>query len=167
MGENISPLFYMAQAGNEFADSYAKSRAQKTQGKYEKQIYDTNSRLAGMEADSAISKGKQDVIDYQKEVKKVKGSQLVALAGQGVDLSSETVGDIMKDTATVSAQDTERISNNAWREAWGFRQQALDLNNRGEWASATGKAKARSTLLTGITSAATYGIYGASNYRKK
>lgn len=49
----------------------------------------------------------------------------------------------------MGAQDMQTISNNAWREAFGYDVQAFQQETAGARAQAEGKQAMRNTLLTG------------------
>lgn len=129
--------------------SSSQASALRSQGAYEQQIYESNSRLAMVQADDAITRGNRDATEQLKQTKKLIGSQRAALAAQGIEVGSGSSLDIQQDTAAMGASDALTIKNNAWREAWGFKNQALDYSSKGALAGMTAKNQAKNTILTG------------------
>ena len=87
------------------------------------------------------------------------GEQRVALAAQGIDIDQGSALEIQLQTAEFVSQDALTISNNAWREAWGFRAEANSLRFQGQFAQLAASSKARSTLITG-------GLKGLTSFLK-
>lgn len=137
-----------------FYQARAQASAQRIQGLYEKQIYETNARLAELQAQDAIRRGEEEAEEYKRRVRQVIGAQRAAFGAQGVDVSFGSPLDIQEETAQLGALDALMIKNNAWREAWGYRVQALDYRRRGELSFLQAKQKSRQTLLTGGLQAA-------------
>ena len=138
-----------ASAFSTIGNIYTQSRAIKAQGSYEAGVYEQNARLAQMQAEDAIERGDQDARTYQLQVKRLMGSQRARLAAQGLDLGYGSALDIQEDTAMLGAMDALTIRNNAYREAWGYKVQALDYSGRAAFTSLTAKSKASQTILTG------------------
>lgn len=141
-------------AGSQLLTSSAQASALKQQGAYERQIAETNSRLATIQAEDAIKRGEDDVKKLQRQTRMLKGSQRAALAAQGLDLTEGDALAIQEETAALGAEDVFNRRNNAWREGWGLRVQAQDLASRGRFAEITAKNQARNTILTGGLNAA-------------
>lgn len=129
--------------------SLSQSSAQKAEGSYQKSIYDTNSKIAEIQAADALKRGETEATNLKTQTKKLIGAQRARLAAQGQDLESGDALDIQEETAGLGSIDALQIKNNAWREAWGYQVQAEDYRSRGVYAEMTGKNKSRSTLLTG------------------
>ena len=143
------------------ATSYSQSKAIKSEGAYEKQLHETNARLADLQAEDAIRRGDKEALQHKKTVKKIIGSQRARMAAQGLDLESDDALAIQQESAEFGALDTLQIKNNAWREAWGYRVQSNDYLGRARYAEITSKSKARQTLLTGGMSVAKDIAYGS------
>lgn len=143
------------------ATSYSQSQALKSQGAYERQTADTNSRLANIQADDAIERGEREATELKKQTKRLVGSQRAALAAQGLDLESGDALAIQEETKALGALDALQIKNNAWREAWGYKVQANDYKGRGQFAYLSAKNQANNTILTGGMQVAKDVAYGA------
>lgn len=137
-----------ALAALQLSSGYSQAQAIEAEGDYQQSIYNINARFADVQAEDAIKRGDKEAIQLKKQAKKLIGSQRVALAAQGIDIESGSALEVQEDTAALAADDVMTIKNNAWKEAWGYRVQAFDFRNRGEFAKLSAKNKARNTLLT-------------------
>ena len=93
------------------------------------------------------------------EGSKVVGEQTVAAAASGVDSSSGTAADIAEASRVNAALDSQTIRNNAAREAWGLKIQALQVQQEGKRARRASEKGAVGTVLGGLGSVSR-GIYG-------
>lgn len=144
----------IASVGN----AYAQSQALKAQGNFQKQAFETNSHLAELQAEDAIKRGDKEAGQIKAKARQMIGTQRAALAAQGIDVNSGSARDIQEDTAAMSELDALTIKNNAFREAWGYKVQALDFRARGQFAELSARTQSRSTLLTGGMQAIGYGL---------
>lgn len=143
--------------------TYSQYKAQKAEGdasekmyQFQSQIDESNARLSEMQAKDSIKRGEREEEDHRKRVRGLIGSQRASFAAQGIELSDGSALDIVEDTASLGAEDALTIRNNAWREAWGYRTQAANLQSSaafsrvaGANAKASSKAAAKNTLITG------------------
>lgn len=130
------------------ASAYSQSKAQKSEGAYQSQQLETNSRIANLQAEDAIFRGNQDATKHDQQIKKLIGAQRAALGAQGIDINSGSALDVQADTAGQGAIDTQTIRNNAFREAWGYRVQANDYSSQAEFAKLSAANKSKNTILT-------------------
>lgn len=145
-------LFAASTAANALGTAttaYSQSQAQKAQGNYEKNQLQFNAQVSDLQANDAINRGNKAAADKKRETKQVIGAQRAALAAQGIEVNSDTASQIQQDTAGLGAEDVTTIKNNAWREAWGYRVQALDYTSKANFAQISSKFNASQTLLTG------------------
>lgn len=146
-----------ALAAAQLASGYSQASAIKAEGNYQKSIFDINARFSDAQAKDAINRGEKDVVKLRTQAKKLIGSQRAALAAQGIDIEDGSALDVQEDTADQAEGDVITLRNNAWKEAWGYRVQAFDYRNRGEFAKLSASNRARNTLLTsGIQAFSTY-----------
>ena len=87
---------------------------------------------------------------------RLKSSQRVALAANGVDLSSENAVELLADTELMKEVDKSQIEQNAIAEAWGYRLQGVQHQNDALFARAQQKGtspllSATTTLLNGAS----------------
>lgn len=90
---------------------------------------------------------------------RLKSSQRVALAANGVDLSSENAVELLADTELMKEVDKSQIEQNAIAEAWGYRLQGVQHQNDALFARAQQKGtspllSATTTLLNGASQVA-------------
>lgn len=130
------------------------SGALRSQGAYQKQQYEFNAQMADMQAADAIRRGDKEASQVKARGKKMIGSQRAALAAQGIDVNSGSAADIQEETDVFSTEDAMTVRSNAWREAFGFRAQAMEARNSGAFAELAANNKASNTLLTGGMKAA-------------
>ena len=147
-------------AASSFASSYAQANATKSQAAYEQSTYEANSRLSEIQAADAIKRGDAAAKGIKEQTKKLIGGQRAALAAQGQNLEADDALAIQEETAGLGTLDAFNTKNNAWREAWGFRNQAEQSRNKATFTGLAGKASARNTLLTGGLQAAKTISYG-------
>lgn len=130
------------------ASAYSQSKAQKSEGAYQAQQFETNSRIANLQADDAIFRGNQDAARHKQQVKKVIGAQRAAMGAQGIEINADSALDVQADTAGLGAIDEATIKNNAFREAWGYRVAGADYASQAEFARLSAANKSRNTILT-------------------
>lgn len=147
---------YMQQAQGEYAA--ANATWQRTQA-------EINARFAEMEAEDVLRRGDKEANEHQKKVRQVVGSQRAALAAQGIQVDSDTALELQRETSEIGSLDAQTIKNNAWRQAFGFKQEAISSRFAGEIAALTGQQQqsfanfqARNTLITGGISAIGTGL---------
>lgn len=143
----------------------AQAEGIKAKADFEASQMEFNSRMAELEAKQVLKRKEEAISDYGSKASKMIGSQRAALAAQGIDIDSGTASDIQEETKEVVAQDIMRISNNAWREAWGYKTQAKNLSLSAMATRIGGANQSRMTLLSGGVNAIQGGIgFGKSVY---
>jgi hypothetical protein len=140
------------------------AQAASAQGEYQRMQYDTNARLARVRAADAIERGSKDAHAVHNRGRRVVAAQAAGYAAQGVDVNTGTPADIQAQSARMSAEDTQRVHNNAWREAWGFEVEAQNFTGAGRMAELAANTSAKMTLLTGGMQALGYGFDAAAKY---
>lgn len=153
-------------AVNSATSAYSQSRAMKMQGQYQENQLNFNSKLAELQAEDATIRGNKEADIKRKQTKQVIASQRAALAAQGIEVNEDTALQIQQDTAGLGAEDVQTIKNNAWREAWGYKVQALDYSGQAKYAKNSAKFNSRQTILTGGLSFARDVTSGALAYQK-
>ena len=169
----VGGLFAASTAVNAVGSAtsaYQQSQAIKAQGNYQKNQLQFNAQVADLQANDAINRGNADAVTKKKQTKQVIGSQRAALAAQGIEVNSDTSSLIQQDTAGLGAEDVVTIKNNAWREAWGYKVQALEYSGQAGFAANSAKFNATQTLLTGGLQFArdvSSGTLAYNTYKKK
>jgi hypothetical protein len=139
----------------------ADAEAARAQGEYQKEVADTNARIADVQATDAITRGEKDANLVGRKTKEIVGAQRAALGASGVDVNSGSAVDVQSDTKARGAADELTIRNNAWREAWGYKVESQNATKAGQYAQMAGENTARTTILTGGLNALGYGLKGA------
>jgi len=138
--------------------SISEAGAIKSQAAYESQQLQMNSKLADLQAKSAIRVGKENAENYRRQVKQTIGSQRAIMAAQGIDISTGSALDIQTDTAEWGAVDALTIKNNAFREAAGYKIEAIGYRGQADFTTSAAKYRARNTLISGGLSAINQGF---------
>lgn len=150
----------------QLGSSFSQSLSIKAQGDYESSVLNLNARFSELQAEDALRRGKRDATQFKREAKKLMGSQRVSLAAQGIDIESGSALDVQLDTAEQVEEDIISIKNNAWKEAWGYRVQAMDYRNQGQLAKLSAQNSARNTILSGgIQAYSTINSGGINNFK--
>lgn len=136
---------------NQQADAFA------AQGVYESRLLEHNADIADMQYHDALTRGQIAAGRQRQATRTLIGSQRAAAAESGLDVGIGTVPDILEESALFGELDATRISNDAAREAFGFKLQASDYRRQSRLRRVAGQNAARgtragaiSTLLGGI-----------------
>lgn len=151
-------------ATGSLATAYTSAEASRAQGEYQKRMYELNQGMAEFQAKDIIRRGDKESAQMAKKVKQTVGAQRAALAAQGVDVDSGSAIEVQEDTQLIGAKDALTIKNNAWREAWGFKVQAIQMGAQGEFAKMAAGNQARNTMLTGGLQSLQYGAMAAHQW---
>lgn len=131
------------------SSSFAESNAMKSQGAYAQQTGDLNAKIDEMNAQDAERRGADQANQARIKARQTIGEQRATLAAQGVDVGSGTALDLQRETASIGEQEAQMIKNNTWREAWGYKMQALNDRTAGKFANSGANFRANMTVLTG------------------
>jgi hypothetical protein len=138
-------------------------------GQYAKRVDEENARQLDFQAQDATERGQVAAQRRGLAGRQELGSSRAALAAQGVDVSSGSAADVQASEAGLTAADEVTLRNNAAREAWGYKVEAINERQAGQVAAITGdsaaagyRAASWGTALSGA--AQTYGLY--SQYSK-
>jgi len=161
---------YMVQAFNVANTQRSQGYLAEAEGRFRASQFEINADFSELAAADAITRGDDDVIEYQKQVNALKAQQRVGFAAQGVRVDRGSAAEIQEQTAEIGAFDVVRIKNNAWLEAFGHKQDASRSRFNaqaalisGASASNAAQMNANNTLLGGAINAADslYGRRGA------
>lgn len=151
-GLALTQLFSSLQSGITNA-MYAKFRS-----KYQASQLRFNAQLQGLQADEIKAAG--DRIATQKNIygRQIRGAQIANYAAQGVETGVGSASDVQTSTRNQVSLDALAIQNTAWRQAFGHRLQALNLNYAAQQTEVAGEHEFTQTLLSGGLKALGYGI---------
>lgn len=103
----------------------AAAQAQADMQTYNAAVARNNQIIAKRAADDARLRGEHQAIKVKQAADQLRGRQLAAFAGAGVDVDSDTAIDVMAETAEIGKIDELTVKANAAREAMGFEQEAM------------------------------------------
>lgn len=161
-------LLIAGKTGLGLLGSYAQSKAIKEKGKLDEQLAQQNARLLDLQAEDTILRGNVEAEKVKREGRYVKGSQRAGFAGQNIAVGTGTAAAIQSETDRFSAQDALTVKTNAFREAWGFKTEAINERFKGRMARIGSRSEAKQTLLTGGLTAANdiaQGFYMNSKFK--
>lgn len=147
----------IALASLAVVSAYQQSEAQVMQGEYQKSMFEMNARLAGVNAEDALARGNEQASRMRSKGKSIEASQRAALAAQGISVEDGSAAETLAQTKMFSELDVMTIKNNAWREAWGYKNQAIEYESRSRFASRGARTESQASLLTGGLRAIDYG----------
>lgn len=138
------------------------ARGQAAQGRAEAEAYkaqaavnEQNAKLADVAAENARQQGMVEEERSDKQFDQLKGSQKATMAANGLDISSDTMSNLLQDTSHQKAVDATWIRREAQMKKWGFQSEKVqhlrdaDQNKAAaKNAKKAGKMNAFSTLLS-------------------
>lgn len=125
------------------------AQAQREAGDFQADQEKFNSQVAGLQAEDAITRGEFEVQNAQRQARQFVGAQKAAFAGNGVAVDSGSALDAIAETDKMSSLDILNIRNNAAKEAFGYKAQAIGFAQQSDMTRKTARSMANSTLLTG------------------
>ncbi len=146
----IGMLFFKGvEAIAGYAEAEQEADAVVKQAEFQKKVYESNKRLAEYSAEDVMSRGERAINDLGTVVQSTIGAQRSSYASQGVDVNTGIAVDVAAETAVSGAVDALTIKNNATREAFGYKIQAINYSRQGKFVEEAAKRSASNTLLTG------------------
>jgi len=134
--------------GLNLASGISQYSASNMQGRYAQAAAEDNARLIDRQAADVVRRGFNEASLYKKKIKQTQASQKVSLAAQGIEISGDTALQILQETAEIGEVDAMTIRNNAYRQAYGLKAQAIDLRAQGKFSRAEASARGMSSLVT-------------------
>lgn len=130
------------------------------QGKYLDKVAKVNAGISEQAAQDAVARGSIEADEQRKTTQQIIGAQRTGFAAGGIDVNSGTAGLIQDDVAALGELDALTIINNASREAYGYKVQAMDQRQQGRLARYQGNMEAVGSILGGIEDAARFAGLG-------
>lgn len=140
--------------------------AQREAGLYNQKIFEENATVAEKQAEQALKSGKRQALTSMEGTKSLISNQVAKFAAQGVDVGGGNVRAVTTDTLKAGLSDAQTIENNAWRQAWGFKEEAKNLRRQGKLAAMGGNAQAGATLATAGLNFGSNAISAFRDYKK-
>jgi hypothetical protein len=153
----------ISQAGN----IYSSIASQQIERDYQRQQLEIANQMANMAAADAIRRGDKLAAEERVKTRVFVGSQRAALAAQGINIEGGSALDVQRESAEIGAINELTIKNNAWREAFGYRTQAMSLGNQAAYVGIASNFNQKMTAVTGganfisqtTTDAARFGLF--------
>lgn len=130
--------------------AYQGSQANKAAANAQGQVQANNAQMAEYQAEDATARGDLGAQAQGMRTNRLKGTQRAALASNGVDLSVGSALQIQTDTDYFGQVDKTTITDNAAREAWGYRAQGANFDANA--SILRGRASAENPTLSAGTS---------------
>lgn len=146
-------------AGSAISGGIQGSEAARAQGDYQRSQSYLNASLSETAAADAIDRGRKEANISRRKTNATAASQKVAAAAQGLDVGAGegSPAETIESTRELGAVEEMNIKTNAWREAWGYKVQAINERTQGDIAAIAGRGEARQTLIAGGMEAVGYG----------
>ena len=156
-------------AGSQVVGGINQAKAQREQGDFNADQSRFNGAIADLQATDAVDRGNESASNLKRQAKGLQGSQKAAAAAQGIDASSGSAAELQNDTEKLSTLDALTIRNNAAREAFGYKAQALGFRTQADFDQKAARSSASNTILTSGANALSTagGAYGTWSNRGK
>lgn len=109
-----------------------------------------NAEFANDAAGDAMARGRQDAGLQRLRTQQMIGTQRAAAAANGGDVNDGSNALIQEDTAALGELDALTIQNNAAREAYGYKVQAIQGFSNARQAISNGQKASQASFLGGI-----------------
>lgn len=123
------------------------------QGDFNSQMLKQNAQFKNQAAEDALDRGRKASDLQRVQTQQMIGTQRAALAANGGDVNSGSAALLQDDTAMLGELDALTISNNAAREAYGYKVGAQQDMLNSSQVKKNAKAQATGSILGGIGSA--------------
>ncbi|MDT8419344.1 MAG: hypothetical protein RQ754_02845 [Desulfuromonadales bacterium] len=122
-------------------------------GQTQKQAAKYNEKMGEYRALDAAQRGASEAAAKRDRARKIASQQASGMAAAGVDINSGTPLALLTETAGLGELDALTVTNNARREAWGYRAQGTLDRYQGKMAGRAGVLNAGGTFLGGASNA--------------
>jgi hypothetical protein len=111
--------------------TYQQAKSAKQQANYQSAVANNNKIIADRAADDSIKRGAVEEQRKRQDIELLKGKQIAGFAGSGTDLSSESVYDVIGETAALGELDALTIRSNYARESYEKRVMGMNYGAQG------------------------------------
>ena len=140
----------MGESASILLESMGQADAMRKQGEFAQAQAQMNARFAEMNAKDAQIRGNREAENVRTQARQMRGSQRAQMAAAGLSIEGDTsAAQVIDQTQMMGELDAQTVMNNAFKEAWGFRQEAAQSKFQGRMAMMSGNAQAQMTLATG------------------
>ena len=146
--------------------SFGITRHQNAIAQSQANIARLNAQMMEWQAQSRLRANEKDQVRLTMQAGQTKASQRAALAANGIAVGEGSAAELQASTDIIKEIDSNQMTANARREAWGMRMQAANYEGQALMAEAQKKNKwltFGTTLLQGASQVAnTYSLYKAA-----
>lgn len=146
--------------------SFGITRHQNAIAQSQANIARLNAQMMEWQAQSRLRSNEKDQMRLTMQAGQTKASQRAALAANGIAVGEGSAAELQASTDIIKEIDSNQMTANARREAWGMRMQAASYEGQALMAEAQKKNKwltFGTTLLQGASQVAnTYSLYKAA-----
>lgn len=139
------------------ASAVAASYAQRQAGKIASEQAAYNQRVSEIAAADARRRGDVDEQRQRRRTSQLIGAQRAAIGQSGFVVDVGTAQGLVSDAELFGELDALTVRNNAAREVWGLKEQAMGYAFEGQLGRLQSSVGALSSLASGA--AQTYGVY--------
>jgi len=125
------------------------------QGNYQAKVAQQNASMDMDAAHDSERQGRDEALQFWRQIGQTKGEQIAAMAANGVDLSFGSPLRVQQDTAMLADEDAARLYRNTEErtkgyliDAWNARSQAASARAQGRAALIGSAFQAGSTLVS-------------------
>lgn len=147
-------VYYAAVAGVGIIAGLQQAEAQRSQSEFDERIANLNAKFKEYDAWEAEKYGYTQAARYQAVIDKTIGSQRVAYASQGVDVSYGTAAEVQRESKVTGFLNTLDILNEGRARALGLKREASNLRIQGFSARSQGAINAQAAQTSAIISGA-------------
>lgn len=120
-------------------------------GRARKKMFRYNARVGEYQAQDAIARGVVAADRRREETQQIIGGMRARGGHSGVDVNEGSMLEVQANAAYLGELDAVTITNNAAREAWGYKVAAQNASNAGRYAGMEGTMGATQTVITGAS----------------
>jgi len=139
-----------AGAGFNATSAYFGAASQKSALQSQGRMADINAGIAELGAQNEILRGQREEQSVRLRGASLKGAQRASMAANGVDMTSGTAQQILTSSDYFTESDANTVAANAVKSAFGYRSQAVGLQNQAR--SARASASTISPVMAAVTS---------------
>jgi hypothetical protein len=163
----IGTVATIASTAVSVTSSIQQSNNQQAMYNYQAKVNENNAKIANENAAQERQSGLEEARQQRIKTLQAIGSQQVAMAGNGIDITSGTALDTIEDTAQYGELDALMTQYNAERTALNYEQQASNFNNQANLdkiaaqnAATAGRINSMTAVANGISNIAGLGNMG-------
>ena len=136
----VGPLLSTFGAINGAIGTYYQSQAMSNNLKFQADMSRINAQIAETNAQATLLAGQRAQQNVRLRTARLKSSQRVGMAANGIDLGSDTAVNVLTTTDVMGEIDANTVEVNAIRAAFGYRTQGVNDMNTARLTDATAQS---------------------------